>query len=108
MSELLRVSQLQGDVCPRCGAINKSKIIRTSISTRIGDHIYGGTEGLVKRFHVCDECGYTGRKDSSDGLPFNTIAVREDELQRLLLVTNTFLILHQKTSEKLTLLNLNQ
>ena len=107
MSRLLKVSQLQGDVCPACGAINKSKITQSRVSTRISNRTHADTQGLIKRFHVCDECGYTGR-DNPDNISFNTIAVREDELQRLLVLANTFLTLHQKTSEKLILLNLSQ
>ena len=104
MSSLLRVSQLQGDVCPRCGSVNKSKITQTHISSRIGKRNHKNTLGLVKRFHVCDHCGYTGR-DNSDDIPFNTIAVREDYLKELLLIMNELLNLHQSTSVELDSVN---
>ncbi|MEO1256849.1 MAG: hypothetical protein AAFY41_18455 [Bacteroidota bacterium] len=109
MSRLLKVSQLQGDVCPKCGSINQSKITRTGLSTRIGNHNYGYPQGLVKRSHSCDACGYTGRDNDDGDIPFNTIAVREDHLQQLLILANTFLLFHQKASKELVdspLLNL--
>lgn len=81
------LSQFIGDKCPNCGAIRRSKITKSSLSTRIGNRIYPNVTGLVKRFHVCIECGYSGRdtKDKHSDMPvFNTIAIREDQLIRLL------------------------
>ncbi|EKU97933.1 hypothetical protein Lepto7375DRAFT_7191 [Leptolyngbya sp. PCC 7375] len=99
MSSLLRVSQLQGDVCPKCGAISTSKITQTHLSTRIGKRNHKNTLGLVKRFHVCGNCGYTGRDDldNPDNIPFNTIGVREDQLQYLIALNNSLLISYQSS-----------
>ena len=97
MSELLRASQLLGDVCPQCGAIKKSSTPYTCVSTRIGNRNISSMEGLVKRFHRCKVCEAR----------FNTIAIREDQLEQLLSLINELLKIHHLDIEtvKYSILN---
>lgn len=100
MSNESDISQLLGVVCPCCGAVNESKIIRTYLSTRIGDSLFPNTQGLVKRSHECKTCGYTGR--GAGETPFNTIAIREDHLFQLVSITNSLLKLHLNSLDEIS------
>lgn len=100
MSNESDISQLLGVVCPCCGSVNQSKIIRTYLSTRIGDNLFPDTQGLVKRAHECKSCGYSGRGDEE--IPFNTVSIREDYLYQLVNITSSLLKLHLDSLDKIS------